>query len=49
MGAVLRQALLWACMDPVIADLVATDIQREVTAEFIKLESNLKDGTPLKS
>ena len=36
-GAALGQALLWPCMDPVVADLVAADIRQEVTAEFIKL------------
>jgi len=43
-GAVLGRALLWAVMDPEYCEVVSSDIRREVTGAFIRLETDLVDG-----
>ena len=43
-GAVLGRALLWAVMDPEYCEVVSSDIRREVTGAFIRLETDLEDG-----
>jgi len=43
-GAILGKALLWAVFDPSQQDDLDTDLRRTISANFIRLNTNLNDG-----